>query len=147
MISLIENVEDFKVLEEKIYKYFCNKACEFMQDILETLDNEIMESRDKKRYRLKNKERENSIITLMGEVKYKRRYYRGIDEDGVIFYGYLLDQILGIEGKDKLSQNVKENAVETALRLSYRKSADNINDNNNYNISSQTIWNEVQKAG
>lgn len=147
MTSLIENAKNFKDLEEKIYGYFCNQACEFMRCILESADEKIVNERDKKRFRLKNTGRENTLITLMGEVKYKRRYYRCVDEDGVIYYGYLLDQLLGINGKNKLSENVKEAAVETALRLSFRKSAEMINAKNQYSLSTQTIWNEVQKAG
>jgi hypothetical protein len=148
MISLLENVKDFKDLEERIYGYFCEAACEFMKDLLENIDEEIMEIRDKKRYRLKNSTgRENTIITLMGEVTYNRRYYRGVNEDGEIIYGYLLDQLLGIRGKEKLSENVKETAVETATRLSFRKSAELINRKSAYTLSSQTIWNALQAAG
>jgi hypothetical protein len=148
MISLLENVKDFKDLEERIYGFFCEAACDFLKDLLESIDEEIMEIRDKKRYRLKNSNgRENTIITLMGEVKYNRRYYRGVNEDGEIYYGYLLDQVLGIEGKEKLTQNVKESAVETATRLSFRKSAELINKKSAYSLSAQTIWNALQAAG
>jgi len=148
MISLIENAKNFKDLEEKIYEYYCNMACECIKYILENLDEEIMETRDKKRYRLKNSNgRENTIVTLMGDVTYNRRYYRCINEDGEIYYGYLLDQMLGINGKEKLSENVKEAAVETALRLSFRKSASLINQKSAYNVSAQTVWNELQVAG
>jgi hypothetical protein len=70
MISLIENAKNFKDLEEKIFGYYCNMACECMKYILENLDKEIIETRDKKRYRLKNSNgRENTIVTLMGDVK------------------------------------------------------------------------------
>lgn len=148
ILSLIENMKDFKDLEERVYKYFCNAACNFMEDILETMDEEIVKVRDKKRYRLKNSNgRENTIITLMGEVTYNRRYYRGVNEDGEIFYGYLLDQMLGIKGKRKLSENVKESAVETATRLSFRKSAELINKKSAYTLSPQTIWNALQETG
>jgi hypothetical protein len=148
MISLLENVKDFKDLEEKIYGYFCNEACEFMKDILECMDQELVEVRDKKRYRLKNSNgRENTLITLMGEVTYNRRYYRGVNEDGEIVYSYLLDQMLGIRGKEKLSENVKESAVETATRLSFRKSAELINKKSAYTLSPQTIWNALQATG
>lgn len=147
MSSVIENTANFKDLEKKVYEYFCNEACKFMKNILESMDEEIMLTRDKKRYRLKNTDRNSSITTLMGEVEYKRRYYRCIDEDGVIYYGYLLDEWIGKNSKDKLSENLKEAAVETALRVSYRKSAELIESNSPNSISHQTIWNEVQKAG
>ncbi len=147
MISLNENAANFKDLEKKVYGYFCNQACEFMKYILETMDYEIMLTRDKGRYRLKNTGRQGSITMLMGEVEYERRYYRCIDEDGVIYYGYLLDEWMGKDSKGTLSENVKEAAVETALRASFRKSAELIARSNPYSISHQTIWNEVQKAG
>ncbi len=148
MFSLLKNVKDFKDLEERIYGIFCSAACEFMKNILESMDEEIMESRDSKKYRLKNSNgRENTIITLMGEVTYNRRYYRGVNEDGEIYYCYLLDRVLGIKGKEKLSENVKETAVETATRLSFRKSAELINKKSAYTLSPQTIWNALQEAG
>jgi len=147
MLSLIENAANFKDLEKKVYRYFCNEACKFMKYLLEYMDEEIMLTRDKKRYRLKNTGREGSITTLMGEVEYKRRYYRCIDEDGVIYYGYLVDEWIGKKGKKKLTENVKEAAVETALRVSFRKSAELIESNSPNSISHQTIWNEVQEAG
>jgi hypothetical protein len=147
VISLIENVENFKDLEKKVYEYFCEQACMFMQWLLKTLDIEIMERRDKKRYRLKNSNRPTSITTLMGNVNYKRRYYKCIDDDGLIFNAYLLDKLLGINGKEAYSENVKETAVETALRNSFRKSEELIEKHNVYSISHQSIWNEVQKAG
>lgn len=147
MLSVIQNSADFKDLEKKVYKYFCDEACKFMKYLLEYMDREIMLTRDKKRYRLKNTGREGSITTLMGEVKYKRRYYRCIDEDGVIYYGYLVDEWIGKNGKEKLTENVKEAAVEIALRVSFRKSAELIESNSPNSISHQTIWNEVQKAG
>ena len=87
MLSVIENATDFKELEKKVYQYFCNEACKYMKQILGSMDQEIMQFRDKKRYRLKNTGREGSLTTLMGEVIYERRYYRCIDEDGVIYYG------------------------------------------------------------
>jgi hypothetical protein len=147
MLSVIQNSADFKDLEKKVYKYFCDEACKFMKYLLEYMDREIMLTRDKKRYRLKNTGRKGSITTLMGEVEYKRRYYRCTDEDGVIYYGYLVDELIGKNGKEKLTKNVKEAAVETALRVSFRKSAELIESNSPNSISHQTIWNEVQKAG
>lgn len=147
MLSLIENAVDFKDLEKKVYGYFCNKACEFMKNLLEYMDKEIMITRDKGRYRLKNTDRKGTITTLMGEVEYNRRYYKCIDEDGVIYYRYLLDEWIGKSGKKTLTENVREAAVETALRVSYRKSAELIESNSPNSISHQTIWNEVQEAG
>ncbi len=147
MSIVIESAADFKELEKKIFMHFCSEACKFMKHILESIDEKIMLSRDKKRYRLKNTKRTSSIMTLMGEVEYERRYYRCIDDDGVVYYGYLLDELIGKKGKERLSENVKEKVVETALRVSFRKSAELIESNSPNSISHQTIWNEVQKAG
>jgi hypothetical protein len=147
MTIVIESPADFKEFEKTVFKYFCDKACELVKCVLESMDEKIMMGRDKERYRLKNSKRKSSIMTLMGEVEYERRYYRCIDDDGVISYRYLLDELIGKNGKEKLTECVKEMAVETALRVSFRKSSELIESNSPNSISHQTIWSEVQKAG
>lgn len=147
MLSLIKKIKKFKDLEKEIYKYFCELACMFMSYILEMVDEEIMLTRDKSKHRLKNTGRRTTIKTLMGDVEFERRYYRSVDDDGLTYYSYLIDEWIGKNGKKLLTENLKEAIVETALRLSFRKSAELLDSNSPNSISHQTIWNEVQEAG
>jgi len=144
--SLNEKAINFKSLEKEIFKKYCKAACEEYRELLEAVDEIILKTRDKGRNRVKNK-RYGTIRTIMGEVRYKRRYYQTIDEDGVIEYKYLLDEILGIEGKRTVSAGAIESIIETATKMSYRKSAETLEKNTNLNVSHQTVWSISQIAG
>ena len=91
MLSLIKKIKKFKDLEKEIYKYFCELACMIMSYILEMVDEEIM---------LKNTGRRTTIKTLMGDVEFERRYYRSVDDDGLTYYSYLIDEWIGKNGKN-----------------------------------------------
>ena len=145
-ISVMDLRINFKEIEEKIYKIVCETACDMVKDLLELLDEKIMEERDKDVYRLKNK-RSRTIETLMGEITYTRRYYEYVDEEGKKQRGYLLDELLDLTPVGSLSANLVEQAVDNAIKLSYRKSAEDINRKSNVNMSHQRVWNTVQKIG
>lgn len=75
-----EELVSFKELEKKIYSYVCELAREITQQMLESYDEELAKSRDKKVYRGKGK-RKTSIKTVYGEVEYSRNVYRTETED------------------------------------------------------------------
>ena len=66
-----ENLVSFKMLEQKIYDYVCELGRLITQQVLESYDAKLAESRDKKTYRGKGK-RKTSIKTVYGEVEYRR---------------------------------------------------------------------------
>ncbi|WP_243159326.1 UPF0236 family transposase-like protein [Clostridium sp. cel8] len=80
-LSLKDNDITFNNLEKKIYKYVCNKACEFMKEVLTHLDRRLMDERDSKIYRNKGL-RSTCIKTIMGNIEFKRRMYEFKTEDG-----------------------------------------------------------------
>jgi len=45
-LSLKENEIDFKSLEQEIYKFVCQQACNIMADTLERSDKKLLEERD-----------------------------------------------------------------------------------------------------
>ena len=50
-----ENVIPFKELEKKIFNYVCEFGCTLIQSILESYDEELRETRNKKELRNKGK--------------------------------------------------------------------------------------------
>ena len=69
MESLAEKGFSFNDLEKEIYRISCEYGSKLMREILETIDEEIANNREKSEYRHKGK-RKTTIKTLMGEVTY-----------------------------------------------------------------------------
>lgn len=109
-----------KDLESTLFRRLQELFAEGMRRILEALDDWMMEHRDFARFRLKD-QREISIETLFGTVRFKRRLYLDRKTGKHVF---LLDQMLEYEGRDKLSPYLEELAIQFASQgPSYRDSA------------------------
>ena len=65
-----ENLVSFKAMEQKTYDYVCKLGRLITQQVLESYDSKLAESRDKKIYRVKGKQK-TSIKTVYGEVEYR----------------------------------------------------------------------------
>lgn len=94
-----------------------------MKHILESIDKQIMEQRDKARFRLKDAHKID-MDTLFGTVTFKRRIYWDRQTGKHV---YLLDQMLQYDGQKKISPCLEEVAVHFASQgPSYRDSADRL---------------------
>ena len=67
MESLAEKGFSFNDLEKEIYKISCEYGSKLMTEILQTIDKDISNSRDKSEYRHKGIKK-TTIKTLMGEI-------------------------------------------------------------------------------
>ncbi|MBE3595013.1 MAG: ISLre2 family transposase [Candidatus Carbobacillus altaicus] len=111
---------NFKHMEQSLFILLSEIFVEQFEEILKQLDEQIMEQRDKNRYRLKD-QRPLTIQTLFGEVTIERRMY--IDRQTGQTQ-YLLDQYLSIEGNKTISPNLEDWAIRLAVEgTSYRKAA------------------------
>ena len=104
--SLPLNQLDFKALEENIYREALKHARERLKQILETLDDEILKTRDKTKYRCVNK-KATTLKTVMGEIEYSRRLYRHVTKDGKRHYIYLLNKHLGMNNIGMIRASIK----------------------------------------
>lgn len=134
---------NFKMLEEKIFGFACEFAKSTMVNILEAIDSDIMKSRDRKRYRLKDTI-QTSIKTVFGDVTYARRYYYD-KEKGT--YTYLLDAEINVKKTGLYSAHMVDIILNDCMNLSYRKTAENISRATNQNISAAAAWKVVQQTG
>ena len=97
MKSIVEEkLVSFKELEQKVFQYACELACEITKILLETYDKELAATRDTKQYRDKGK-RSTCIKTVYGAVEYERKVYQTSLEDGKTAYVYLLDQAMQMD--------------------------------------------------
>lgn len=115
------NYPNLKQIEQLVWRMLQETFSVVMKSVLEDMDQQIAEERDKKRYRLKEK-RTTTITSLFGDIQLERNYYQD-QEKGE--YVYLLDRYLEFEGGGALSPMVEEAALELAISgPSYRKAAD-----------------------
>jgi len=143
MTNISEGHLDFKSFERAIFEVMCRVACELIRQYLEWRDLGIMAMRDKREYRLLYSQ-EASIKTIMGEVRFSRRYYKK-NSGG---YVYLLDEAMGIYcGCGLASENLAEQIVVECTDKSFRKAAEDINSFTCQSISAMGAWGVFQKYG
>ena len=145
-ISVDENGIDFKELEKNIYKYVCEQACNMMSEVLRNIDDMILETRDKKKFRSKVF-KHTCIKTIMGPVEIDRRVYEYVSENGKKSYRYLLDEYLNMETIGHMSSNLVEKMIENVTNVSLRKTSHNVKEMTNQDISHMAVWNVVQELG
>lgn len=141
-----EGLISFKDLEQKIYSYVCELGREITQIILESYDQELADTRDKKQYRDKGS-RNTSIKTVYGEVEYSRRVYKTTTEDGETAHVFLLDQAMKMDKIGLISTNLAEKIALTITEAPYRVTADVVSKTCGQSISAQGVWNLVQQLG
>jgi hypothetical protein len=95
-----------------------------VKDLLESTDEEIKKNRErKKEWVVERKEEEKTINTVLGEVRYRRTYYKN-KVNGE--YAHLLDRQVGIEPHERMDDSLRARLVENAAIMSYQKSIDQV---------------------
>ena len=144
METIAEWAEDFNTLEKMVFKAMCKAACETMVEMLQRQDQIIKALRDKDEYILVDPSRERTIKTLMGEVSYKRGYYKAKSGGRV----HLLDEALGITKDYGLySEALAEQIIVECGDKSFRRAADTISELTGQSVSVMAAWGVLQKYG
>ena len=146
MTSLTAKDLTFKELERQIFELSCEIGKEIMKRMLEQLDQELADNRNKAVLRHAGKKK-TTIKTLMGEVTFRRNVYKRVNEDGQTEYIYLLDEALGFDTIGVISPNLAEKIIELSCQMSYRQVAQTISELTNQTISHQGVWDVIQVAG
>ena len=143
MEKITDALMDFKSLEQEIFEIMCKVACNLIRTVLEMRDLSIKGLRDTKKFRLIDN-RTTTIKTKMGEVPYRRAYYRM--QDGT--YIFLLDELMGIScGCGQISANLMEQIINECSEKSFRKAANSINKFTGQWISRMGVWHAFQQYG
>ena len=82
---------------------------------------------------------DRTIITIFGDIKFKRRYYQDKETEERI---YLLDQFLQLEPSQRMLTNVRERLIKEAIESSYKKAGENAA--YGVEISKETVMNEIE---
>ena len=115
---------NFAELEKLVWHTALETFQQAMVEILSLLDNYLMAKRDKSRYEYKERKK-RTLITMLGSITIKRRYYWDRDEKKWVF---LLDDVLSLN-KVAVSDALKELVVIWATKgPSYRDVRDRLED-------------------
>lgn len=147
VIQEIENLTEKIINQEVDLGTFADKIKEktdklgrnIVKETLETMNKSLEDSAKRKKFwHIERKGDEKKIITVLGEVTYKRTYFVSTK---IKQYKYLVDEIFGINPHDRMDQVIKAKLVELSADLSYRKSGKEIL----VPVSGQTVMNKIRE--
>ena len=128
--------ENFQELEETIYRTVLQFGREIAAKALESLDEQMLNSRDASRFRCKGFQK-TCIKTIMGAVEFERRVY--VDNAAVegAHCVHLLDEALELNQIGLVTENVCKLAATAACETTYRAVAKTITEATGLSISAQ----------
>ena len=141
-----KNNRKMKKIEEMagvIFDMLMEEGRGTLREKLEETDEEILKSRDIKRYRCKGK-RKTAVKTKLGTVEYMRRIYLDIETNR---YVYMLDEEISTENIGIYSKDVTTIIEQSICTNPYREVARMINEMTGLEITHQAVWKIVQELG
>lgn len=147
VISLVANCLKNSITEKGISDFTNDLEREMIgigsqvtQFLVEYAENIIFKLKDRKeKFECLEKD-DRTIISIFGEINFKRRYYQDKETKERI---YLLDQFLKLEKRERMLPNVKERLLEEARETSYKRAGQKASYKTD--ISKQTVKNEINK--
>lgn len=147
VISLVANCLKNSITEKGISDFTNDLESEMIefgsqvtQFLVEYAENIIFKLKDRKeKFECLEKD-DRTIISIFGEINFKRRYYQDKETKERI---YLLDQFLNLEKRERMLPNVKERLIEEARETSYKRAGEKASYGTE--ISKQTVKNEINK--
>ena len=134
--------KSFSELEKQALAESKRTSAKLISAYAETLDAAIVADKTGRReigYTVQRREDERRLQTLVGEVTFKRTYYKKASGG----YEYLTDIMLGIEQRDRVSGGLGLALAEAAKDMSYEKSSEYVNSDK---ISRQTVMERVRRS-
>lgn len=146
IISLTENYLKNLIFRKGISSFTDDLVAEFAQFgsnltqfVIEYAEDIIFNLEERKEKFESLEKDSRNIVSIFGEIQYKRRYYRDKQNNNKV---YLLDKFIGIEPKQRLLSNVKEKLIENAIESSYEYSGEHAA--YGVKISRQEVKNEIE---
>jgi len=140
IFEVLKEAEDFTQLEERVHSLTQGAAGKLLTYALEEIDQRLLAQKEKGLEVVGSRER--TLVTSVGELRIRRRMYR--DKSGE--YTFLLDQVLGLEPRRRVSRRMQELALELATEMPFRRAAKVLG----YivpSVSPMGVWSTVKAAG
>jgi|GEM_PF-545315 hypothetical protein len=146
ILNVINNGMDFNTFEREIFRKVAETFCQTIGALLEYIDEALARSLKRAGWEIVCIE-ERTIITSLGVITYKRRYYKKRLASGAVVYVYLLDELLGLNRVGRISPRLIELGVALATEMSYRKAQEALEEILGVSISHETIRQYVIQTG
>lgn len=147
VISLVANCLKNSITEKGISDFTNDLESEMIefgiqvtQFLVEYAENIIFKLKDRKEKFESLEKDDRTIISIFGEINFKRRYYQDKETKERI---YLLDQFLKLEKRERMLPNVKERLIDEARETSYKRAGEKASYGTE--VSKQTVKNEINK--
>ena len=140
--EIFKESEKLYETEEKIKLQTQNLATSLVKLFIEQIDNEILQDKKKRKaegYSVERHGDRRSILFSYGQVEFERTYYKKASGG----YEYLADTAVGINERDRISENMLCSLATGAKDMSYAKASRHITGGK---ISRQTVMNCVRKS-
>ena len=140
--EIFKESEKLYETEEKIKLQTQNLATSLVKLFIEQIDNEILQDKKKRKaegYSVERHGDRRSILFSYGQVEFERTYYKKASGG----YEYLADTAVGINERDRISENMLCSLATGAKDMSYAKASQHITGGK---ISRQTVMNCERKS-
>jgi hypothetical protein len=137
----IKNYTGFAVLEKKVFELALGVSRMMLEWALRDLDDVMLAERDR------NLEvvgfREKTLVSLCGEVVMRRRLYKDRKTGESRF---LLDEALGMSGRERITPGLKEMLVSLATEVTFRKASEIVS-KVSPGVSAMSVWEAAKEVG
>lgn len=143
--DLMAEGKDFKEIEEGVAHLAQEGTLRVLAAVLEEMDEELSERRDSRQLRLVHFKR-RSVVTPLGVLGYKRRYYKDVKTGEMKF---LLDEALGLEKGQRLSPWAESLCSRMAVDMPYHRASKLLEEMSAGAVvlSPMSVWEATQRAG
>lgn len=142
IMNVLVAAESMTELEEKIQRLVQKTAAQLLEWSLNEIDARLAKDQEPGKYENKGI-RIRTLITTVGEIEIKRRYYHEIETGR---YCFLLDETLGLAPRRRVSPRLKKMMLDMGTDTTFRK-ASTVLEYMVPGVSHMTVWSEVQRAG
>lgn len=145
IIETLDGKYTYPVFVEQLKEILNELGREVCTEVIEEMDKKIYsDKKERKDWRVVQKDCKRTIIGEFGDITYKRRYY----ENKVTGEkAYLVDKIMGIDKYERVDLDLRGDILDLSTMLSYEKSTQELKrEGANCNISRQTVMNTIRKT-
>lgn len=124
---------------EDLVAEFAQFGSSLTQFVIEYAEETIFNLSERKEQFKSLKKDTRSVVSIFGEIEYRRRYYENLNGEKV----YLIDKLIGIMSKQRLLDNVEERLIDSAIDTSYEYAGEHAA--YGIKISRQEVKNEIEE--
>ncbi|MGM0124137.1 hypothetical protein IGI37_002806 [Enterococcus sp. AZ194] len=140
--EILKSESHFIAKEKALVIYLANLIREIITMAFEQIDDDLIGEYKKQGYQIEKKN-DRKLLTVFGEIQFRRRRYIKEGESSV----YALDVFLGLKSHDRYSHLLKRNVAELASKMTYRNSEKAIELLTSFTMSHRKINRLVLQVG